>query len=535
MPFAFRRFLPGLFLLAVLLASTTAVATGTAEAELAGKIQDLIGQEDADTAFWGVEVYSLDRERTLYSLNAHRYFIPASVTKLFTTAAALDLIGPDYQFRTVVGTRGRIDRGGRLLGNLHFVGAGDPELAGCELPYTPDRKKDEEEEACDPTPVLDSLAAQVAEKGVRTVTGDLVIDQSLFALEPYPAGWSVGDLLWSYGAPVRALSLRDNTVQVTVQPGERPGDPAAVTVDPRTRVYRIDNRVHTSMPGGETILYVRRHPGSRVLTLTGAIALDHHGRKMELAVEAPGEFIAELFRQALAHQGVHVEGQLRVDYASPAPLVRSAAVYLPVVLAEHRSLPLDEAIRLLNKESRNLDAEMLLRMLGQQEPPEARMDERPRHPFEPPPRRADGSTQAGLEVLRAWLANAGVDPREVEVRDGSGLSRRNLVTPRAVVRLLRWVEGRPWAALFRDSLAVAGVDGTLERRMLNSSATGRVRAKTGSLANNSALAGYVHTRAGETLVFALFLNHHTLDNGRAMQLVDRLCEVLAELPPAAAK
>jgi D-alanyl-D-alanine carboxypeptidase/D-alanyl-D-alanine-endopeptidase (penicillin-binding protein 4) len=510
-----------------------AVAAKTPEAELAGRIQAVIGQEDADTAFWGIEVYSLDRDRTLYARNAHRYFIPASVTKLFTTAAALDLIGPGYQFRTVVGTRGRIDRSGRLLGNLHFVGGGDPELAGCQLPYVPGREKgDEEEEACDPAPVLDSLAAQVAERGVRTVTGDLVIDQSLFAVEPYPPGWSVGDLLWSYGAPVRALSLRDNTIQVTVTPGERPGDPAVVTIDPLTGVYQVENRVNTSPPGGETVLYVRRDPGHRALTLTGAIALGHRGRKIEVAVEEASQFIGDLFAQALERHDVRVEGQLRVVYAPPAPLLRGAGTSLPVVLAEHRSLPLIEAIRFLNKESRNLDAEMLLRMLGQREPPEAQMAERPRHPFEPPPRRADGSTEAGLEVLRAWLAKAGVDPKEIELRDGSGLSRRNLVTPRAVVQLLRAVKERPWAALFRDSLAVAGVDGTLERRMLNSSATGRIHAKTGSLANNMALAGYARTRAGETLVFALFLNHHTLGNGRATQLLDRLGEAMVELPPA---
>lgn len=512
-----------------------AAVAKTPEAELAESIQAVIGREDADTAFWGIEIYSLDRDRTLYSRNAHRYFIPASVTKLFTTAVALDLIGPEYQFRTVVGTRGRIDLSGRLLGSLHFVGSGDPELAGCELPYVPDKKEDdeEEEEACDPTPILDSLAAQVAKRGVRTVTGDLVIDQSLFAAEPYPPGWSVGDLLWSYGAPVRALSLRDNTVQMAVEPGERPGDPAVVTIQPLTRVYQVDNRVNTAPPGGVTILYVRRDPGSRVLTLTGAIAMDHRGRKIEVAVEEASQWIGELFTQALERHGVRVEGQLRVVYALPAPLQRGAGTSLPVVLAEHRSLPLIEAIRFLNKESRNLDAEMLLRMLGQQEPPLAQLDERPQHLFEPPPRRADGSTQAGLEVLRAWLANAGIDPKQVALRDGSGLSRRNLVTPRAVVQLLRAVRERPWAALFHDSLAVAGVDGTLERRMLNSPATGRIHAKTGSLANNMALAGYAQTRAGENLVFAVFLNHHTLGNGRATQLLDRLGEAMVELPSAA--
>jgi D-alanyl-D-alanine carboxypeptidase/D-alanyl-D-alanine-endopeptidase (penicillin-binding protein 4) len=507
------------------------VTASAAETPLAQPIEEVINQPGADRALWGLEVYSVSRDQVVYALNPQRYFIPASLTKLFTTAAALDLLGPDYQFHTRVGTRGRIDRDGRLLGDLVLVGGGDPDLAGCDVPYEPGR---EEDRACDPAPVLDQLAAQIAQKGVRSVTGNLVIDQSLFAVEPYPPGWAVGDLLWNYGAPVHALSLADNTVKVTVTPGERPADPAVVTLEPYTRVYRIENRVLTSPAGGETLLYVRRDPGSSVLTLTGAIALDNDGRKIQIAVEKPSEFIGELFRQALAHQGIRVEGELRVDYAPPAPFAQKGSAFLPVVLAEHASPPLVEYVKLINKESQNLHAEMLLRMLGQQEPPEARgggLAEKPRRPFEPPPRRADGSTQAGLEVLRAWMANAGLDPLAVELRDGSGLSRRNLVTPDVVVGLLRYIETRPWAALFRDSLAIGGLDGTMEKRMLDSVARGRVRAKTGSLANNNNLAGYLQTRSGETLLFAFFLNHHTLDNGRAVQLLDRLCELLIDLPP----
>lgn len=517
-------------LLLVALPAAAQVTAAPAEAPLARRIDQVVSEAGADKAFWGVEVYSVARGRVVYGLNPQRYFIPASLTKLFTTAAALDLLGPDYQFRTRVGTRGRIDRDGRLLGDLVLVGGGDPDLAGCDVPYEPGR---EEDRACDPTPVLDQLAAQIAQKGVRSVTGCLVIDQSLFAVEPYPPGWAAGDLLWNYGAPVRALSLADNTLKVTVAPGERPADPAVVTLEPYTRVYRIENRVRTSPAGGETLLYVRRDPGSNVLTLTGAIALDNGGRKIRIAVEKPSELIGELFRQALARQGIRVEGELRVDYAPPAPFAQEGSAFLPVVLAEHASPPLVEYVKLINKESQNLHAEMLLRMLGQQEPPEATLAEPPRRPFEPPPRRADGSTQAGLEVLRAWMANAGIDPLQVELRDGSGLSRRNLVTPEVVVGLLRYIETRPWAALFRDSLAVGGLDGTMEKRMLDSVARGRVRAKTGSLANNNNLAGYLQTRSGETLLFAFFLNHHTLDNGRAVQLLDRLCELLIDLPPAA--
>jgi len=520
-------------LLLLVAVAPVAAAQENSPAGLARQIDALLAEPGADKAFWGIEIYSPARDRTLYSLNAQRYFVPASVTKLFTTAAALDLIGPDYRFRTVVGTRGRIDRAGRLLGDLYPVGGGDPDLGGCGLPYTPEKEEGEERD-CDPTAALDHLAAQVAQKNVSVVLGDLVIDQSFFAPEPYPPDWTVGDLLWSYGAPVRPLSLADNAVSLSVEPGERVSDPAHITWKPSTRFYQVENRVRTLPPDGETLLYVRREPGSRVLALSGTIALNHKGRKIKVAVEEPSEFVGELFRQALARQGVRIEGELRVDFAPGPPFVRAGGGVLPVVLAERHSRPLVEDVTLINKASQNLHAEMLLRVLGRMVPPEAPIEEPPRGRFEPPPRRADGSAEAGAEVLRAWLANAGIDPEEVELRDGSGLSRRNLVTPQAVVQLLRHAEAQPWAALFRDSLAVAGVDGTLQYRMKNSSAQGRVRAKTGSLAHTNALAGSAQTRTGETLLFAFFLNHHTLENNRALYLLDQLCSLLVEWPPETA-
>ena len=192
-----------------------------------------------------------------------------------------------------------------------------------------------------------------------------------------------------------------------------------------------------------------------------------------------------------------------------------------------------EDVTLINKRSQNLHAEMLLRLLGRSQPPASSIPEKARQPGEPPPRRGEGSTEAGLAVLRAWLANIGVNPGDMEFYDGSGLSRRNLVTPHAVVQLLTYVETQPWAALFRDSLPVAGVDGTLENRMKDSpaGAGGRVRAKTGTVGHTNALAGYLETQAGETLIFAIYLNNHTLDEKRAVELLDQLCALLVALPP----
>lgn len=500
-----------------------------ARPELARRIEKIINRGDAAKAFWGIEVFSPARGRTLFSLNAHRYFIPASVTKLFTAAAALDLLGPDLRFRTYAGARSRIDRDGRLLGNLYLVGGGDPDLAGCALPYTPEKK----EQSCDATTVLDQLAQQVAAKGVRVVTGDLVVDQSFFSMEPYPLGWAVGDLTWNSAAPVRALSLADNVLTLAVEPGESVNDRGRLTWEPFTRFYDVRNQTWTVPAGEETLLYVRRNPGSRLLEVSGPIALDHKGRTLQVAIEEPSELVGDLFRQALECRGVRVLGRIQAQFSPAPPFTAEQTAVLPVVLAEHESLPLVEDVTLTNKVSHNLHAEMLLRHLGRLPPPDSPLPERPRRPHQPPPRRGDGSVEAGLEVLRAWLANAGVNPNDVDFYDSSGLTRRNLVTPHAVVQLLKYAEGRPWAALFRNSLPVAGVDGTLENRMKESAGRGRVRAKTGSLGQTNALAGMVETLSGERLLFALFVNHHTLENSRAVELVDEICAALAELPPPA--
>ncbi|MFQ5927684.1 MAG: D-alanyl-D-alanine carboxypeptidase/D-alanyl-D-alanine-endopeptidase, partial [Terriglobia bacterium] len=515
---------------------------------LAQRIAPIIIRAEADRAFWGIEVYAPARGQTLYSLNAHRYFTPASVTKLFTTAAALTLLGPDHQFRTTVETPARIDAYGRLLGDLILVGRGDPNLSGRPFPYTAENQ--ERENWDPPTVVLEQLADQVVAAGVRIVAGDIVADDSFFAPERYPSGWSLGDVLWGYGAPVTALALNDNTITLRVEPGERVGEPARLTWEPYVAFYRAANRIVTGEPGSRTEISLRREPGTRAVALSGTIAADHSGRALTLAIEDPTEFAATLFRALLELRGVRVDGSVRVRRAIPtveAPEVTAAAENPPApspsrrpdertVLAEHLSLPLVEDIKLILKESQNLHAEMLLRLLGRQLPPPAPgLQPRELKPYELPPRLGNGSAEAGLEVLRALLANAGVNPNDVELYDGSGLARRNLLTPHAVVQWLKFIQAQPWRPLLADALPRAGLDGTLKDRMKNGPARARIQAKTGTLAHTNALAGFAQTVSGEPLLFAIFVNHHTLANARALALLDAICNVLVQLPPATRK
>src|SRR5205809_4262634 len=197
------------------------------------RVGAILGQPDLTRGFWGIEVVSLQNGKVRYSQNADKLFTPASNTMLFTTAAALALIGPNYNFRTTVETSGTLDKHGRLTGDLVLVGRGDPNLSGRELPYALHTARNEH-----PIQVLEQLADELVKKGVKYVDGDIVADDSYFAFERYGEGWSQDDLVWDYGAPVSALTINDNVVFVNILPGDRVGERAFVSITPFADYYR---------------------------------------------------------------------------------------------------------------------------------------------------------------------------------------------------------------------------------------------------------------------------------------------------------
>src|SRR5437764_9358324 len=279
------------------------------------QIEAILSQPDLSRGFWGIEISSVANGKALYSLNADKLFTPASNTKLFTTAAALALIGPDYKFRTSIETNGSLDKYGRLSGDLVLIGRGDPTLSGRQLPYTMRTQRDS-----DPVKVLEQLADEVARKGVKYVDGDVVADDSYFAFERYGEGWSQDDLVWAEGAPVSALTINDNVVFVNILPGAHPGDKAFVSLTPFADYYTIDNRLMTMPAGTARKLYINREPGSTQLTLWGSIAADDPGANEGLAIEDPAEFAASLLRHLLEIRGVAVYGKQRTRHTELASL-----------------------------------------------------------------------------------------------------------------------------------------------------------------------------------------------------------------------
>jgi D-alanyl-D-alanine carboxypeptidase/D-alanyl-D-alanine-endopeptidase (penicillin-binding protein 4) len=272
---------------------------------LQDRIAGVLSAPDLARGFWGIEVVVLSDKtdktagKTLYSQNADKLFTPASNTKLFTTAAALALIGPDYKFRTTVETTGTLDRYGRLNGDLVLVGRGDPNLSGRELPYDLKTQRND-----DPIQALEALADALVQKGVKFIDGDIVADDSYFAFERYGEGWSQDDLVWADGAPVSALTINDNVVFVSILPADRAGEKAFVSVKPFADYYRLDNRIVTTPAGTARKLSINREPGSMVLMLWGNMPLDDPGANEGLAIEDPAEFAAGLFRQ-LARETRH--------------------------------------------------------------------------------------------------------------------------------------------------------------------------------------------------------------------------------------
>jgi D-alanyl-D-alanine carboxypeptidase/D-alanyl-D-alanine-endopeptidase (penicillin-binding protein 4) len=429
-------------------------------------------------AFWGIEVRSLKTGKVVYARNADKNMKPASTLKLVTTAAALDAFGPDLRLRTTVETAARRDGMGRLLGDVYLVGRGDPEMTSAGF---------------------EEMAEALKAAGIRRIEGRLIGHDGLFTGERRGYDWAWGDLVWSYGAEVSALSFNDNAAVLTVSPGERAGDPLMVERFPESRYYRVVSTATTSPPGSGRDLVLERDLGSSEVRLGGTLPAGEGPEELSVALEDPALYAATVFAEVLEAKGIRVTDAV-VTSKDPLP----AGVR---VLAGHDSAPLAEILKGVNKPSQNLHAEMLLRLLG------ARV-------------KGAGTVEAGHAAVMEFLRRVGVNPQAWSLQDGSGLSRSDLVSPREMVGLLAAMDRHRYAAAFKDSLPVAGVDGTLEHRMRGTAAQGRVAAKTGTIRHVNALDGYATTRGGERLAFAIIVNHHTGDPKDVVSAIDQIGNVL---------
>lgn len=462
----------------MLLLALTVTSVAQADANLSSRIDRLLASPALVHGTQGVIVQSLSTGRVLYERNADLALVPASNFKLLVSAAALDRFGPEHRLLTRVCFTGNVGSNGALSGDIVLVGGGDPLLSRADLL---------------------ELARAVAAKGVRSVTGAVVGDDTLFDDVRLGLGWAWSDEPYYYSAEISALCLDGNAVDVYVSPGAGAGESARVRIDPPTSFVRVENTAVTALSGEDSISVSRVH-GRNVIRVTGnvPVGLQVKGPIERISVVDPALYAATEFRSALEASGVKVAGR---TFTRKLSLGSTPA-------AEHLSPPLSVILSKLLKPSDNLIAEVLFKSLGAATS-------------------GVGTAETAQAAEIEFIKRSGMDPGAVSIADGSGLSRRDYTTPQNLVLLLKYMWGHKNGRVFIDALPIAGVDGTLRNRMKGTAAAGNVRAKTGYVSRVSCLSGYVTTKSGDPLAFSIMMNGHLCPNSDATRVQDAICEALA--------
>ena len=475
----------------LLLASAPAAVSAQS---LAKRLDRLLDAAPFDRHHWGVVVVDTTG-KVLYQRNATRLFVPASNTKLVVTATATALLPPDGTVMTSVYAAGPVE-GGVVHGDLVLYGRGDPTMSRRCFDADTTRAG-----ACetDPARRLRELAAQLKAKGIRAVAGAVVGDGSYFEPATVHGTWEGDDLVWWYAAPVSGLAFNDNSLDLHWGPGPEAGAPGRLAIEPDLGDVTLENRTVTvaAVPPGEGGLDVGRM-GPLSLWAAGSIPAGGPPRTSYVALPDPNRFAASALRRALADSGIAILGATE----STTDSMRYAAARRAAPLAETRSRPFREWLVPILGPSQNLFAEMLLKQVGRQV-------------------LGEGSWRAGIAVEHRFLIDSvGVDSTQFSLRDGSGLSHVNVVSPLAFARLLLWLRRHPGFPIVEAALPMAGRYGTIRNRMVGTAVEGRVRAKTGSIFRVNALSGYVTLPSGRTRIFSIQTNNHDLRGGAMTAQMD---------------
>lgn len=485
--------------------------------ELQTKIRSILARPTLLRGRVGVKVISLDANKTIFEDSAEKYFMPASNMKSFTVAAAMEKLTPTFRFVTSVYAGATPDSNGVVNSDLIIYGRGDPSFS---MAFTrPDATTPAIE--TDYLKPLEALADKIVQAGVKRIEGNFVGDESYFNTDGVPGTWEADDLQGYYGAEVSALTINDNAIDVSIKPSSV-GSPAVIQLFPLNNVVTIINRTTTTAAGTRREIQFERKLGQNILEVTGSIPANDGGILRSVAITRPALLFTSLLRRVLEQKGVVIKGQTRVmnakekSFTTLTAKVPNDSIRNPVPPLPNSSPSPNPNSNILNpvspqieltriespvfsliaaktmKPSQNLYTELILRALGEQSGDKS------------DPRKS--SEARGIEVVQSFLAQAGVAQGSVVQYDGSGLSRHDLITPAASAQLYAFMNSRPYAAAWRESLTIAGVDGTLRNRFSGTPAAANVRGKTGTIDQVSALSGYVTTAAGEKLAFSILTN-----------------------------
>jgi len=443
------------------------------ESNLAQEIEAIIKQPETAKATWGIVVKKINSSDNIYQLNSDKLLIPASNAKLFTTAGILLKLGADFQIKTPVYLQQKIEK----EFNLIIIGKGDPSL---------DSNK------------LELLAQKLKEKGINRINQLTIIDGYL-AETKINDSWEYSDIYYYYAVPVNSLILNENAVTLTLKPSQI-NQPVTINWDDQiaSRQWIIKNYTLTGDEKTEYNIKITPIFTTSILHLTGELAISAEVDKWRLAIPQPEQYFLDSLREILNNYGIAInKTEIIADYDSDDNQLTNNLFF------EFESPKLRELIKITNQESNNLFAEVLFKYLANQ-------------PLD------------SFTSLQEILTDLGIDKNSYQLKDGSGLSRHNLVTPSTLVELLQSISQTKYGDIFLDSLAISGKNGTLKNRFLNSIVTENLYGKTGTLSGASILSGYLKRENQTTLVFSIIVNNSTQKSSYLRNVIDKLILLIAE-------
>lgn len=452
-------------------------------------------------ARWTFVVREAESGKTLIDLNPDETLLPASTMKTVTSAAALGILGENYRFSTYLEHDGEIVDG-VLKGNLFIRGGGDPTLGSERF-----------NEKTNVESLLKNAVGMVKAKGITKIEGNIIGDASLFEDAMVPVNWVWNDIGNYYGAGASGLTFHENMYYLYFEPNDTVGNIAKLLrTEPEVKDIDFVNEMKTGKKGSGDQGYIYGAPYTSLRYLRGSIPQGKSEFYIKGSLPDPALYAAQCLEKAISEANISVTGQpatmrsLHLDGAAPDGK--------RIVLSTYKSPILKDIVYWLNKKSVNLYAEHLLKAIGQK-----KLD--------------DGSTEGGAKAVAAWWKAKGVDVNGLHMSDGSGLSRYNGITGRQLCSMLQKNTSQPWFDSFYESLPIAGVasdPGTLRRMCKNTAAAGNVRAKSGYISRVRSYAGYVDTKSGKRLCFAMVANNFTCKASQMRNMFDKLMVKLAELP-----
>lgn len=470
------------------------------------ELNEIFLKRSPNNFLWGIRVESLDKNQVIYSLNAEKNFIPASNLKVVTVAAALNYLDTTFRYSTKVSIRGKIQNPGQvaqrsLKGDLVVRSNGDPTISDKWLNGNPTR-------------FFEAVADSLNRLGISRIDGDLIGDDSEFIVSDiamdfrggdgdYAGSWEWEDLVYAMASPASALSFNENMIRVEAYPVQKQGKPPLVITTFPTSSVSIVNRAVTGGRKAERTIRISRQFGTNTILVTGTIPIGSAKLSEPIAIERPALFFLSVLKETLAKKGITVSGKVRRKAWNEA--ITDDAL---TPIAIHVSPPINRILEYINKESNNFSAEQVLRTLGKTKQNRA-------------------SQEAGLQVLQAYLLSLGIAENAFYLKDASGLSRQNMITPTALVTVLKSFYKTTQFPAFRNTLSVAGTDGTLEKRLIGTAAQGTVYGKTGYVSGVRTFSGYVRTADNEWIAVSLMAMNYTQPTKEIEAFQDQALEVLA--------